>query len=456
MAARTSTSVGMGITVAALGITSVACLVLMGVFFSQRQDARRQVRQLEENQRTWIGGATDEIRNLEGPATQARQSVLTYLNESYKTLSSRVTGTAGEPVTRVVERIQAATGEDGGTLLGVLGNRQREIAALEQRLEQAEAARQAALADLQAAVDASSSTEASFRQTIAALTSEMEGYKAELDQYRAGLESSYTDRVAQVERDLTEARDQAAELTDQLSSQQEELLVAREQLKLLRAARSQESLRPTDPFALVDGEVIAVNPGDAQVFINRGRKDKMVLGTTFEVYADASAVKPDPRTGEYPRGKASIEVVRVDETSSTARIVRNPRGNPVVRGDVIVNAIYDPTKVYTMLVFGNFDVNGDGVATPEGRLDIRALVSEWGGRVTDTLTGDVDFLVLGRRPVLPPAPPPDAPVAAVQEYIRQRRIVQEYDRLFEQATATSIPVLSENRLYTLIGKVEGN
>ena len=67
------------------------------------------------------------------------------------------------------------------------------------------------------------------------------------------------------------------------------------------------------------------------------------------------------------------------------------------------------------------------------------------------LQGDVDFLVLGERPVLPPRPGNDAPLELVQEYIRLDRIVQRYDRLLEQARATSLPVLNENRLYTLLG-----
>ena len=68
------------------------------------------------------------------------------------------------------------------------------------------------------------------------------------------------------------------------------------------------------------------------------------------------------------------------------------------------------------------------------------------------LSGEVDFLVLGSRPVVPPQPSADAPVAVVQEFIRLRNIAREYDKLFEQAAATSIPVLNENRLRTLIGR----
>src|SRR6185295_9832008 len=153
--------------------------------------------------------------------------------------------------------------------------------------------------------------------------------------------------------------------------------------------------------------------------------------------------------------KGAIEVISVEESTATCRIIFETRGNPIVRGDVIANAIYDPTKVYTMLVFGNFDTNGDGAATPLEANDIRAMIETWGGKVTEELTGAVDFLVLGQRPVVPPVPPSGAPPAVQTEYIRMDALATKYDELTKQAAATSVPILNENRLYTLIGRRPG-
>jgi len=197
--------------------------------------------------------------------------------------------------------------------------------------------------------------------------------------------------------------------------------------------------------------VLAVVDADGTVYINRGRNDRIVLGMSFEVYGDASQIK---RTadGDYSRGKASLEVIRLDDNSATCRVTRATRGNPVTKGDVIANALYDPHKTYSFLVFGNFDADRDGRSTPTEAGEVKAIITGWGGRLADSLSGDVDFLVLGTRPVVPPQPPADAPTALLQEFIRQRNIAREYDRLFEQAAATSIPVLNENRLRTLIGR----
>jgi hypothetical protein len=71
--------------------------------------------------------------------------------------------------------------------------------------------------------------------------------------------------------------------------------------------------------------------------------------------------------------------------------------------------------------------------------------------VVDEVTGDLDFIVLGAQPVLPPAPAAGAPIAVVNDYNRLQREIQRYNELLEAAEATSIPLLNANRLQTLIG-----
>jgi hypothetical protein len=72
--------------------------------------------------------------------------------------------------------------------------------------------------------------------------------------------------------------------------------------------------------------------------------------------------------------------------------------------------------------------------------------------VIDTLAGNVDFLVLGERPILPPKPTPESPVEVIREYMRLNSLVEQYDRFLEQAQSTSVPILNQNRLFTLIGR----
>ena len=172
----------------------------------------------------------------------------------------------------------------------------------------------------------------------------------------------------------------------------------------------------------------------------------------FAVYGDETQIRPDAE-GNYPQGKGAVEVVNVGETSSRCRVLFERAGNPIVPGDVIANAVYDPNKVYKFLVAGNFDTNGDGNRTPGERTEVSALIEEWGGETTEELTGDIDFLVLGEPPVLPPPPGIATPIEIVEIYIRKENELKRYNELFEAAQRTSIPVLNENRLYTLIGRI---
>ena len=82
-----------------------------------------------------------------------------------------------------------------------------------------------------------------------------------------------------------------------------------------------------------------------------------------------------------------------------------------------------------------------------------ALIERWGGEVIDDITGDLDFLVLGERPDAPLQPAPNAPRVVYDEYLRLKNRVDRYEELFEAASASSIPVLNQNRLRTLIGEL---
>ena len=206
-------------------------------------------------------------------------------------------------------------------------------------------------------------------------------------------------------------------------------------------------------YALADAQIIGLNSSDSTATINVGRKDKLRISMTFEVYSDAGSIRPDDKTGEYPAGKASVEVVNMDERSATVRILREKRGNPIVRGDVLANAVYDPKKVYKFVIYGSFDANRDGRATLQEADDWQAKITGWGGNVLPDLSGETDYLVLGDRPVLPPEPAATAPVEAVEEWLRLKQAAERFDQLFKRASETSIPILNENRLRTLIGDV---
>jgi hypothetical protein len=227
-----------------------------------------------------------------------------------------------------------------------------------------------------------------------------------------------------------------------------------QRIEELESKIRQDQIAPPDPSLLVDGRVLDTAGRADQVVIDRGRSKHIVLGMTFEVYDDAAALQQVNRaTGELPRGKASIEVIAVGESTSTCKIIRAVPGRPVVREDVIANAVYDPTYKFKFLVHGKYDVDGDGRPTEAEAEFVRSLVIDWGGEIVlgEELPGDLDFLVLG---VEPPQPAPlrdDAPPHEVEIWVQRRTAYETYQRLKQQAGDAQIPVLNANRFFILTG-----
>ena len=327
---------------------------------------------------------------------------------------------------------------------------QGQIVALEQRADTAVAAQRAAERERDGAFDRLESVREDAEATQASLTSEIDMLRAEVGVYRENVittTDSIEGSLAQAEQEYDAS---VRELQTELRSANDEIAQLSEQVRRLTGETQDDRLSPRNEEALVDGLIVNIDTAQDEVYINRGQVDNIVLGMTFEVYGRGVSVRPDER-GEYPRGKATIEVVRIDETSAVSRVLTNVRGNPVLPGDRIVNAVWDPDKEYRFVVFGNFDANRDGFATPGEKGAIEAIVNEWGGIIDDEMTGRTDFLILGDRPILPPEPRADDPFAVVDLYLQKRDIVDRYDALFEAAGQRSIPVLNQHRLYTLTG-----
>ncbi|MBX3315303.1 MAG: hypothetical protein KF902_00410 [Phycisphaeraceae bacterium] len=454
MAGRGGAGVGMIVTVSVLGVLALTLFVLTVVFYGNYQGAKREldanVAQMSDFVRP-DERERDDIRSVRAAATQARKSVVGYLQESMQGTMRRVTGSPRDTVAQLEERIARIPGAEGSSLLQVIQDQNASISRLRDEVTQADADRQRALEDLQNESERVARMQQSHNNAVAALNAEIGTYRSEVDSYREGINDTRKDMDARVERLLTDSRDNEAKLSERIRQLQDQNLVLQNQVSQLRGEKNKDILKPEDEFALVDGQVAGLDNAGGRVFINLGRNQKVRLGMTFAVYNNATEIRPDD-DGVYPRGKASIEVIAVDENSSACRILVESRGNPVVKGDVIANAVYDPRKTYKFLVWGNFDADRDGRRTPQEKMDIEAMVLAWGGEVVEELTGDVDFLVLGERPILPPPPRPGSPIEIMQEYIRLDRTVQRYNDLQNQAAATGLPVLNENRLYTLIGR----
>jgi hypothetical protein len=453
MAARTGASVGVAVAITIFGIFAFAFFVLAMVFFGQAQSAKRVASEAEAAARDFVRDNEREqesVRQVRSAAERASKSVTRHLLDERAELMAAVVGSSEGSIEDVREKLAASGDATASSLFGLLSNSQGTIESLTNALAVANASLDNATARAEAEAAKAAELAAQFDDTGAGLRADV---NAVTDSF--GVVSGEYERLQAEQRARVAAVQEAAakrerELQDSLAERDQQIAVLQDQVRRLRGEGAVDAVRPRDEQSLVDGRIDRVDDAEKSVILSIGRNQKVVLGMTFAVYGDATEIR-ESAEGEVTAPKGRLEVTRVEDNFARARILEESRGNPIARGDVIANAVYDPTKVYKFVVYGLFDRNGDGNKTFIERDDVAAIIERWGGTLTEELDGDADFLVLGDRPRLPPAPSATASQAEVNQYVRLQRIVQKYDDLLAKARSTSVPVLTENRLRTLIG-----
>lgn len=454
MAGRGGAGVGAVVTITVMGLLVLGLFVATLVFYTQNNKSQQQLLEANAALDDYVKESErqqDRIRSYAAEAQGQRKSVVAYLADSLEAANRIAVGSPRLTTEALRERANSVEGVQSSHLLGALQGRDQQIAALTNQLNAAVAARTQAQHDLTAAQRSVATIQAAFNTSMDAANERINIYGSDINKYTTSLqqvERLTADQLIQLQNDYTA---QIAKANGDMAAEREQNLILRDQLRALQALTQNTNLI-TDVAALVDGQIAAINPADREVTIGIGRRQKVVLGMTFTVYGAASQIKVDQATGNYTQGKATIEVIRIDDSTATCRLLTERQGNPVVRGDVICNAVYDPSKVFKLVVYGNFDANRDGISTPAERDDLADLIAGWGGTVVDDLAGDVDFLILGTRPIVPPPPPPGADIAVLSEWQRLDRMARRYDDLFNKARDSSIPVLNQNRLFYLIGQ----
>jgi hypothetical protein len=452
MAVRSGAGTGVIVSLVVFVLATVFLLVLTIVFYAGQTDALDQAARAEKDLSKYVTAQQrnmDQYKNFEQAA--GRQSVAAYLNGRFEDLMAYVDGSPGTSM----EKLQAdferfgVTDSVRGTLDRMqrdLRNNQVEIDGLERRL----ADRDAEIAGKDAEI---ARMKEAHQKELDEVSQEIVAYREAAEQYQQMVDEAIDDwKNAQTALE-DQYRGQITDLEDELDGVGQELVLARSRLNEFEAILDEIRFKAKDPAELVDAQVIDTDPANEQVFINRGRNDRIVLGMTFEVYDDDASISVNPQTGILPRGKASVKVVKVGETTSTCKITRSVRGRPVVRNDVLANAVYDPERRFKFLIHSKFDVDGDGQPSEAEAEYLRSLVVEWGGEVVfgDELPGDLDFLVLGEEPPLPPPLPPGATDLQISEWLRRRQAHEKYNELFKRASEAQIPVLNSNRFFILIG-----
>ncbi len=455
MASRTGTA---GPLVALVVFVVIAVLSMVtGIYFYSEMNAANERAVIA--QKSLHDVVTDEdrgserVQGFEAGATGAGQTLVKHIIEQHDAIAMLV---SGNPNANLKELRDALALSDDQTAKQALDSLRRDLVSAQSKVQDqikssAQITAQAELATLEAAAKIRAADE-----KVAQLT-------ATLAPYRASSERALGE-IAELKNELILARDQAqSEFANQLAEEKNKqaVLVATsqnlaERVDVLQKQLEQFRIKPRDPALLVDGRIVDLGVSDNQVYISLGSKNHVRPGMTFEVYPDSSAILYDPKTDRQSPGKASIEIIKVGDTTSTARVTRSKRGSSVSRGDVLANAIYSPDYQYKCLVHGKFDVDTDGKATDGEANYIRGKIQEWGGSVIDgdTLTPDVDFVVIGSVPARRMAQPLGEDSAAYASYLSEKRAYDAYEELAASAKAAQVPVLNWNRFQILTGAAE--
>jgi hypothetical protein len=269
--------------------------------------------------------------------------------------------------------------------------------------------------------------------------------------------------VAQLQKDQsdTAAKDQATAQATQTALAAKDQQIAKSITDLKESEDKVANRRPDVSNSVIrqpDGKIVRL-PGNDICYINLGEGDQVTPGLTFEVYDRATGVPgiPSHTTGDesLPIGKASIEITRVDPTSSECRIVSISPGAVLSEGDLISNLVYDRNTKYNFYVFGKFDLAESGHPNDADTAIIQRLVTQWGGKLSDQVNVDTDFVVLGAEPQLSNFTKEelDQPLNAAKAE-KEKAELDKYQDIRQTALDLHIPILNQNRFLYYVGYYE--
>jgi len=155
----------------------------------------------------------------------------------------------------------------------------------------------------------------------------------------------YADDMAKVKKDMEKKDKEMAKLKSRLNERDKELV----QLKQ-KSGEAPKDWR-------TDWRIVYMDRQGTQPYINLGSADNVTPQLTFNVHG----VGPDGKP--LPQSKGTVEVVNViSDHLSQVRITgwRDREKDPIIKGDVLFNPVWDPTHKKHVAIAGTIDLTGEG------------------------------------------------------------------------------------------------
>lgn len=452
-------------------VFGIMCAVLALIAYAGQTNAEEARDVLQDRYQDVVtdtdlqGGQVAELR-AERDQRGSGQKLLQYAINRGALLAEKTTGTtevaaASDQIDATIQSINSTLGATSSATnlqaaasnaLAAYRNSQEQIQSLEQNINELRQQHQNQLTTLEGQMQALQNEVAAAQearqQALAEAASASEGVESlvsttgrEMDD----LAAAFAQQLRQLEDQLQEVRGTNTGLRNALN----------QATSLLTARIGGEQL-VTQP----DGTVIR-SPSENRLTIDLGRRNSIARGMTFQLYDSVRGIPavtgdPDsPESQQLPQGKAAIEVVRVSETSSEARIINQQPGTTIREGDVIANLAYDRNTPIRFRIYGEFDLENNGDPSVRDRERLESLVREFGGEVVPGVTVDTDVVVLGKQPELPDFTEEELQNPVNQQILFEaRRQLREYEDVVRQARELNKNIVNQNQLLYYIGYFE--
>jgi len=195
----------------------------------------------------------------------------------------------------------------------------------------------------------------------------------------------------------------------------------------------------------IDGHIVSVGEG-VVAYGDLGKKDGVLLGMPFSIFSPSEVGKTNPQP------KAECRIVKIMDKACEMRLYNVKSDNPVIPGDLLVNPVYDRERRLRFVLIGKIDVEGAGGDQSE---QLKGLIQQFGGRVEGAVTPQIDYLIVGDEPQVPPAPAAGASPLEQSQYKEARERYIAYHEAIAKAEQFGIPMLSLNRFLGLMGLAGG-
>lgn len=431
---------------AAIGfaVAAVAAITFTIIMFTQKSDLELAASEAQRQARDQQKAAFDARQALSEVAQEVIGKPVESLADMKSVIDQIRTTVAEDPRAKeagmVPDRPVATMLND---LYGLFVKTAGQVDELEAERKKLSTDRAQAIKERDDAAKAFEARIAELDEKFAKLTQESERLREESNRQLAELQAARTKEREQMAGELDAARQARDEAEKTLNAEKN-----RTEGLLAQLAQFKPSSSSGSALQVKDGVVVRTVPSGEVLYIDLGRSEGVRVGMTFSVYSPVRGIPADGK------GKATIEVANVFESTAECRVTSRAAGEPILVNDIIANPVFDRSRQFSFAVVGDFDLNFDGQAEDVAGKEVTRLVERLGGKIVNKVDTDTDFVVVGSAP---PGPVPlisgsedEAAVTERNEQAAKRLTV--FETMLKEARSLSIPILTRTQFLYFLGQ----